>query len=138
MNGSVAGFWWYEQTARVITKFNLNIIKLCEITTREAPAKIGIKNSFTALITEEAEQYKGRILEVLKCHCIMHKQFHCSQTIPIIHLVSTPMSRVIFIQSRSLSHRQFQVLTDLEDHKMCTATQRNDSKEDQYLGSEPI
>jgi hypothetical protein len=59
MNGSVAGLSWCGQAAGVTAKFNVNI-NLREITS-EFPAKIRIKNRFTALITEEAEQYQSRI-----------------------------------------------------------------------------
>ena len=51
---------------------------------------------------------------LIVCHCIVHQENLCSQSLRLNHVMSTGVSFITFVKSRGLNSRQFkQFLNDL-------------------------
>ena len=87
-----------------ITEMNLDLSKLSGVITDGAPAMVGEKKGFVALL----QNHIGIDKKIIKLHCIIHQEALCAKSLNFKDIMAVVVKTVNFILSRGLNHRQFQ------------------------------
>ena len=95
-------------------KFQLKFEKLSGLTSDGAPAMVGSKKGLIAFVKKEMDLLSLDTNDLIVCHCIVHKENLCAQSLQLNHVMSTVVSCINFVKSRGLNSRQFkEFLNDL-------------------------
>ena len=86
------------------TEMNLDLSKLSGVITDGAPAMVGEKKGFVALL----QNHIGIDKNITKLHCIIHQEALCAKSLNLKDIMAVVVKTVNFILSRGLNHRQFQ------------------------------
>ena len=92
-----------------LKEFNLDLSKLVSVTTDGAPAMVGVRKGFVALLKKHMVT-AGYENEVIKLHCIIHQEALCAKNTTMTEVMNIVVKVVNKILSNSLNHRQFQKL----------------------------
>uniref|UniRef100_A0A3P9LV82 SPIN-DOC-like zinc-finger domain-containing protein n=1 Tax=Oryzias latipes TaxID=8090 RepID=A0A3P9LV82_ORYLA len=112
LRGTTKGEDLFAAVSRVLDKYNLSWDKMVGITTDGAPAMIGKKAGFTALISQKVSECGGKVAQY---HCILHQEQLCAKTIGLADDVRDVVKIINCIRSKALSHRQFRAFLDEVD-----------------------
>ena len=107
MKGRTTGKNVRDAVMCILNKFNLQLTKLCGLTTDGAPSMIGKNTGFTIILKKTVAH------EIIVRHCILHQEQLCAKTLNMKHVMKNVISTVNFIKSNGLNHRQFRAF--LED-----------------------
>ena len=94
----------FESIIKWITEMNLDLSKLSGVITDGAPAMVGGKKGFDALLHEHICIDK----KLIKLHCIIHQEALCAKSLNFKEIMAVVVKTVNCILSRGLNHRQFQ------------------------------
>ena len=83
---------------------NLDLSKLSGVITDGAPAMVGEKKVFVALL----QNHIGIDKNIINLHCIIHQEALCAKSLNFKDIMAVVVKTVNFILSRGLNHRQFQ------------------------------
>lgn len=103
LKGKTTGKIIYDSCFEGISKFNLPMDKLCNITTDGAPNMVGSHLGFMGIFCKENPNNN-----VLFLHCLIHQDVLCKAAIDIQPVLSVVVKLINTIRSRGLMHRQFQ------------------------------
>nr|XP_022904403.1 general transcription factor II-I repeat domain-containing protein 2-like [Onthophagus taurus]XP_022904404.1 general transcription factor II-I repeat domain-containing protein 2-like [Onthophagus taurus] len=95
----------------------LDLKKLIGITTDGAPSMIGKNIGAVTLICKHIESLgqNTSFLDLFICHCFLHIENLCAQSLNMSHVMSVVINIINKIKNNSLKHRQFQeYLRELE------------------------
>uniref|UniRef100_UPI00358F8063 general transcription factor II-I repeat domain-containing protein 2A-like n=1 Tax=Myxine glutinosa TaxID=7769 RepID=UPI00358F8063 len=115
MHGTTKGEDLFEQVVLAMNKFELQFDKLSGLATDGAPAMVGVQKGLTALFKKEMSRLSLDPSELLVCHCIIHQDNLCAQSLKLNNVMTTVVSTMNVIKSRGLNSRQFkELLSELE------------------------
>ena len=98
-----------EQCAKV----NLHLLKLSGIVADGTPSMIGSKSVLVTLLKQHLGRREN---ELIQFHCLIHQENLCAKSLGFELVMKVVISRINFIKSRSLNHRQFNnFLGDIEN-----------------------
>lgn len=88
----------------------LDLKKLIGITTDGAPSMIGKNEGAITLIRNHIESLgeNSKFLDLFICHCFLHIENLCAQTLNMTHVMPVVINVINTIKNNSLKHRQFQ------------------------------
>ncbi|XP_076047236.1 general transcription factor II-I repeat domain-containing protein 2-like [Oratosquilla oratoria] len=90
---------------------SLDLSHLVCVTTDSALAMVGEKKGAASLLVRHCEA-AGYTQPINMMHCIIHQESLCAKSANLVDVMSVVVKVVNSILSRSLNHRQFQVLMD--------------------------
>ena len=99
-----------EQALKVVQKFELNIAKLCGVTTDGAPSITGRTNGFTKKLLNAVGAQ-----DVVVSHCIIHQENLYTKIVDFAEVMRNFVQCVNYIRARGLNHRQFKAFLDKLD-----------------------
>jgi len=115
MHGTTKGEDLFEQVVLAMNKFELQFDKLSGLATDGAPAMVGAQKGLTALVKKEMSRLSLDPSELVVCHCIIHQENLCAQSLKLKNVMTTVVSTINVIKSRGLNSRQFkELLSELE------------------------
>ncbi|KAM4043803.1 general transcription factor II-I repeat domain-containing protein 2-like [Anomaloglossus baeobatrachus] len=115
MHGSTRGEDLFEKLVLAMKKLELSFEKLSGLTTDGAPAMVGSQKGLIAFVKKEMNRLSLDPSDLIICHCIIHQESLCAQSLRLNNVMSTVVSCINFIKSRALNSRQFkELLNDLE------------------------
>lgn len=115
MHGTTKGEDLFKEVIAVMSNFALRFEKLSGIATDGAPAMVGTQKGLTALIKKEMSRLSLGPNDLIVCHCIIHQESLCAQSMKLNNVMKTVVSIINFIKSRGLNSRQFkELLSELE------------------------
>lgn len=103
LKGQTTGQIIYDACFEGISKLNLPVNKLCNITTDGAPNMVGSNLGFVGVFCKENLNHN-----VIFLHCLIHQDILCKAAIDIQPTLSVVVKLINTIRARGLSHRQFQ------------------------------
>ena len=98
-----------DAVIKCLEEYKLDLSKLVSVTTDGAPAMVGVKKGFVALLQKHMAT-AGYENEIIKLHCILHQENLCAKNTQLTEVMSVVIKIVNKILSNSLNHRQFQQL----------------------------
>ncbi len=115
LHGTTTGEDIFAEIKSAINDFDLSYEKLSGIATDGAPSMVGSKKGLVALIKKELENRELNADKLIVCHCIIHQENLCAQSIKMKNVMSIVVKCVNFIKSKGLNNRQFkELLLELE------------------------
>lgn len=115
MHGTTTGEDLYERLVLSMKKLELTFEKLSGLTTDGAPAMVGSQKGLIAFVKKEMNRLSLDPSDLIICHCIIHQESLCAQSLRLDNVMSTVVSCINFIKSRGLNSRQFkEFLNDLD------------------------
>uniref|UniRef100_UPI0035901BC1 general transcription factor II-I repeat domain-containing protein 2-like n=1 Tax=Myxine glutinosa TaxID=7769 RepID=UPI0035901BC1 len=115
MHGTTKGEDLFEQVVLAMNKFELQFDKLSGLATDGAPAMVGAQKGLTALFKKEMSRLSLDPSELVVCHCIIHQENLCAQSLKLNNVTTTVVSTINVIKSRGLNSHQFkELLSELE------------------------
>ena len=98
-----------------MNEFDLQFHKLNGMATDGAPAMVGAQRGLTALVKKEMSHPSLDPSELFVCHCIIHQESLCAQSLKLNTVTKVVVSTINFIKSKRLKCRQFrELLGELE------------------------
>ncbi|KAL6463909.1 hypothetical protein MHYP_G00283000 [Metynnis hypsauchen] len=107
MHDTTKGEDIFEKLIIAMQSYGLSLNKLSGLTTDGAPAMVGTHKGLVALIKKEMARVGVDPSSLFTCHCIIHQEKLCSQSLCMKDVMATVVSCVNFIKSRGLNNRQF-------------------------------
>ena len=96
-------------------KLELTFEKLSGLTTDGAPAMVGSQKGLIAFVKKELNHLSLDPSDLIICHCIIHQESLCAQSLRLNNVMSTVVSCINFVKSRGFNSRQFkELLNDLD------------------------
>ena len=92
-----------------IKDFELDLSRLCGVTTDGAPAMVGKKNGFASLFVKHVRDLDHK-QDIKTLHCIVHQEALCAKSATIVEVMSVIVKAVNLVLSHALNHRQFKDL----------------------------
>lgn len=92
-----------------IKDFELNLSRLCGVTTDGAPAMVGKHKGFASLLVKHVRDL-GHNQDIKTLHCIVHQEALCAKSATITEVMSVIVKAVNMVLSHALNHRQFKDL----------------------------
>ena len=89
----------------------LDLSRLCGITTDGAPAMVGDHKGFASLLLKYVRSF-GHQQDVKRFHCLVHQEALCAKSVTITDVMTVVVRAVNFDRARALNHRQFRDLLD--------------------------
>ena len=114
LSGTTTGADILGAVLEFLNKHNFDLSKLVSVTTDGAPAMVGSKKGFVALLEKHLVS-NGFQNNIIKLHCVIHQEALCAKSCNIKDIMSTVIKIINFILSRGLNHRLFrQLLQDMD------------------------
>ena len=105
----------FERLVLSMKKLDLTFEKLRGFTTDGAPAMVGSQKGLITFVKKEFNRLSLDPSDLIVCHCIIHQENLCAQSLRLSNVMSTVISCINFIKSRRLNSRQFkELLNDLD------------------------
>lgn len=115
MHGTTRGEDLFERLVLSMKKLELTFEKLSGLTTDGAPAMVGSQKGLVAFVKKELSRLNLDPNDLIICHCIIHQESLCAQSLRFNNVMSTVVSCINFIKTRGLNSRQFkELLSDLD------------------------
>jgi len=106
-----------DAVIKCVQDHKLDLKNLIGIVTDGAPAMIGKNVGAVTLICKQIDDMgqSSNYFDLFICHCFMHLENLCAQTLDMSHVMSIVITTINTIKHNSLKHRQFQeYLRELE------------------------
>uniref|UniRef100_A0A8C4NE98 SPIN-DOC-like zinc-finger domain-containing protein n=1 Tax=Eptatretus burgeri TaxID=7764 RepID=A0A8C4NE98_EPTBU len=114
LSGTTTGADVCKAVTAWLKEVDLNLSRMCGITTDGAPAMIGDKKGFAALLVKYLRSL-GHQQDVKRFHCLVHQEALCAKSVTITEVLTVVVRAVNFVCTRALNHRQFRdLLADAE------------------------
>ncbi|CAK6436213.1 unnamed protein product [Pipistrellus nathusii] len=114
MHGTTRGEDLFERLVLSMKKFELTFEKLSGLITDGAPAMVDSQKGLISLVKKELNRLSLDPSNLIICHCIIHQESLCAQSLRLNSVMSTVVSCINFVKSRGLNSRQFkELLNDL-------------------------
>ncbi|KHJ40557.1 hypothetical protein D918_09394 [Trichuris suis] len=107
MHGTTRGEDLYEKLVLSMERFGLKFEKLSGLTTDGAPAMAGSQKGLVAFVKKELNRLNLDPNDLVACHCIIHQQSLCAQSLQFNNVMSIVVSCVNFIKSKGFNNRLF-------------------------------
>uniref|UniRef100_A0A5S6QHL4 Dimer_Tnp_hAT domain-containing protein n=1 Tax=Trichuris muris TaxID=70415 RepID=A0A5S6QHL4_TRIMR len=115
MHGTTRGEDLFERLVLSMKRFGLTFEKLSGLATDGAPAMVGCQKGLIAFVKKELSRLSRDPSDLIICHCIIHQESLCVQSLRLNNVMSTAVSCINFVKSRNFNSRQFkQLLNDLQ------------------------
>ncbi|XP_076041934.1 general transcription factor II-I repeat domain-containing protein 2-like [Oratosquilla oratoria] len=111
LRGTTTGQDICDAVLQCVDQHSLDLSRLVCVTTDGAPAMVGEKKGAASLLVRHCEA-AGYTQPINMMHCIIHQESLCAKSANLVDVMSVVVKVVNSILSRSLNHRQFQVLMD--------------------------
>ncbi|XP_076059507.1 general transcription factor II-I repeat domain-containing protein 2-like [Oratosquilla oratoria] len=109
--GTTTGQDICDAVLQCVDQHSLDLSRLVCVTTDGAPAMVGEKKGAASLLVRHCETARYN-QPINMMHCIIHQESLCAKSANHVDVMSVVVKVVNSILSRSLNHRQFQVLMD--------------------------
>ncbi|KAK1333566.1 LOW QUALITY PROTEIN: hypothetical protein QTO34_005951, partial [Cnephaeus nilssonii] len=114
MHGTTRGEDLFERLVLSMKKFELTFEKLSGLITDGAPAMVDSQKGLISLVKKELDRLSLDPSNLIVCHCIIHQESLCAQSLRLNSVMSTVVSCINFVKSRGFNSRQFkELLNDL-------------------------
>ncbi|XP_050715475.1 general transcription factor II-I repeat domain-containing protein 2-like [Eriocheir sinensis] len=111
LRGTNIGQDIFDAVLQCVEQHSQDLSRLVCVMTEGARAMIGEKKGAASLLVRHCEA-AGHTQPIHKVHCIIHQDALCAKSANLVDVMSVVMKVVNSILSRSLNHRQFQILMD--------------------------
>jgi len=114
LSGTTTGADVCKAVTDWLKEADLDLSRMCGITTDGAPAMVGDKKGFAALLVKYLRSL-GHQQDVKRFHCLVHQEALCAKSVTITEVMTVVVRAVNFVCARALNHRQFRdLLADAE------------------------
>lgn len=107
MHGTTRGEDLFARLVSSMKKLELSFEKLSGLTTDGAPSMVGSQKGLIAFVKKELDRLSLDSSNLIVCHCIIHQESLCAQSLRLNYVMSTVVSCINFVKSRGLNSRQF-------------------------------
>ncbi|XP_016061495.1 PREDICTED: general transcription factor II-I repeat domain-containing protein 2B-like isoform X1 [Miniopterus natalensis] len=115
LHGATRGEDLFERLVLSMKKLELTFGKLSGLTTDGAPAMVGSQKGLIAFVKKELNRLSLDPSDLIICHCIIHQESLCAQSLRLNNVMSTVVSCINFVKSRGFNSHQFkELLNDLD------------------------
>ncbi|XP_076059111.1 general transcription factor II-I repeat domain-containing protein 2-like [Oratosquilla oratoria] len=111
LRGTTTGEDICDAVLQCVCQHSLDLSRRVCVTTNGATAMVGEKKGTASLLVRHYEAV-GYDQAINMMHCIIHQESLCAKSANLVDVMSVVVKVVNSILSRSLNHRQFQVLMD--------------------------
>lgn len=104
--------WGYYRERPVISmkKLELTFEKLNSLSTDRAPYMVGLQRGLIAFVKKELHCLSLHLSDLIVCHCIIHHENLCAQSLQLSNVTSIVESCMNFIKSWGLNSHQFKII----------------------------